>query len=388
MRARWVGVGALGAALAGCGGERAATGPVTTGAGVRLVATVGVPANYGQHDQFFRAGLAFLCSWNTGLQVYDVGDGRAGGSPQNPKLVSRIVTAGGQVHNAWWYWAPDGQKRYVFVGQEGPGVIGSSSSGDIHVVDVADLTAPVEVASYHLAGAGAHYFWVDEPHQILYAAYYNGGVVALDVSGTLSGDLSGREIARVQPGGAGNTYVWGVIPFNGSLYVSDMLSGFWQLALAGDTLRVLGGGNNVPDRYGSGLAIANGFAYSGTWGSRAGVLGNAVKIWQLGPSGAPVLHDSVVTPGFTTVSDVKVSDDGRMLMFSAEFGPAAGLYFYSLVGDPGHPAFIAHYPVTANSENGVHTAEFAEIGGRRYVFAAEDPPIPGMMILDVTSIRP
>jgi len=379
----------LSATLAACGGGgHAATGPDTTGTGVRLVASVEVPANYGQHDQFLRAGLAFLCSWNTGLQIYDVGDGRAGGSPQHPVFISRIVTAGGEVHNAWWYWAPDGQKRYVFVGQEGPGAIGSSSSGDIHVVDISDLSAPVDVASYHLAGAGSHNFWVDEANQVLYAAYYNGGVVALDVSGTLSGDLAGREIARIQPGGPGNTYVWGVMLVDGSLYATDMLSGLWQLAPASGSLQVRGGGNNVPDRYGSDLWVANGYAYSGTWGSRAGVLGDAVKIWKLGPTGAPSLQDSIVTPGFTTVSDVTASSDGRMLVFSAEFGPKAGLYFYSLATDPGHPAFIAYYPVIGNSQNGIHTATIADFGGRRYVFAAQDPPSPAMLILDVTAISP
>jgi len=36
------------------------------------------------------------------------------------------------------------------------------------------------------------------------------GVVALDVSGTLSGNLAGRKIARIQPGGSRSTSVWGV----------------------------------------------------------------------------------------------------------------------------------------------------------------------------------
>jgi hypothetical protein len=96
-------------------------------------------------------------------------------------------------------------------------------------VDVADLTQPREVAVFHLDGAGTHNFWMDESRQILYAAYYNAGVVALDVSGTLSGDLSSRLIAQVQPGGPGNTYTWGVQLAGGSLYASDMLSGLWQM---------------------------------------------------------------------------------------------------------------------------------------------------------------
>src|SRR5437899_1749808 len=213
---------------------------------VTLVAEIPVPATYGQHDQFIRAGLAFLCSWNAGLQVYDVGDGRWGGSPTHPVFISKLVTSGGQVHNAWWYWAPTGENRYVFVGEEGPGVLGSSSSGDIHVVDVSSISSPAEVAHYHQDGAGTHNFWVDETNQILYAAYYNGGVVALDVSGTLSGDLSSRLIDSLRIGGPGNTYTWGVQLYNGSLYAVDMLSGLWQLNAASGDLSVAAGGNNVP----------------------------------------------------------------------------------------------------------------------------------------------
>ena len=107
-------------------------------------------------------------------------------------------------------------------------IVGSSSAGDIHVVDVSSLANPVEVASLHLPGAGVHNFWMDEPRQILYAAYYNGGVVALDVSGTLTGSLADRVMAQTRPAGTA-TYVWGVMLHQGSLYGSDMQSGLWQL---------------------------------------------------------------------------------------------------------------------------------------------------------------
>ncbi len=201
-----------------------------------LADSVPIPENYGIHDTFVRDGIAFVFAWNTGVIIYDVGNGIRGGSPTAPVEISRLVTstngvsAGPQVHNGWWFHNPvNGDKRYLFIGQEGPAQIGSHSSGDIHVVDVSNLAAPVEVAFYHMPGAGTHNFWMDESRSILYAAYYNGGVVALDVSGTLSGSLTGREIARVQPGGSGNTFTWGVQLYNGFLYASDMLSGFWQL---------------------------------------------------------------------------------------------------------------------------------------------------------------
>jgi len=140
------------------------------------------------------------------------------------------ICCGPSVHNGWWFHNPvTSERRYLFIGQEGAATIGSNSSGDIHVVDVSDLTQPHEVAFFHLNGAGTHNFWVDEERQILYAAYYNGGVVALDVSGMLAGNLSGRLLSQVKPGGAGNTFTWGVQLANGFLYAIDMLSGLWQL---------------------------------------------------------------------------------------------------------------------------------------------------------------
>jgi hypothetical protein len=201
----------------------------------RLVHREPILPHYGIHDTFVRDGLAFVFAWDEGFILYDVGNGMQGGSPSAPVEVSRLITAatGGNspsVHNGWWFHNPvTGERRYLFVGQEGLGVVGSRSSGDIHVVDVSDLAHPTEVAFFHLNGAGTHNFWVDESRQVLYAAYYNAGVIALDISGTLSGDLSGRLLSQIKPGGPGNTFTWGVQLANGSLYASDMLSGLWQL---------------------------------------------------------------------------------------------------------------------------------------------------------------
>lgn len=204
-----------------------------SGAGpITVAAQVAIPPAYGIHDTFVRDGLAFVCAWDTGIIIYDVGNGLRGGSPAAPAEVSRIAISGGAAHNAWWFNNPvRGEQRYLFVGQEGPGAVGARSSGDIFVLDVSDLSRPAVVATYHQTGAGTHNFWMDESAEVLYAAYYNGGVVALDVSGTLSGNLANREIARSRPGGAGNTYVWGVHLHNGSLYAIDMLSGLWQLSM-------------------------------------------------------------------------------------------------------------------------------------------------------------
>jgi hypothetical protein len=202
-----------------------------------LVATEPFPErDYGIHDTFVRDGIAFAFVWNTGVVIYDVGNGIRGGSPSAPVEISRLVTSangiccGPSVHNGWWFHNPvTSERRYLFIGQEGAANIGSSSSGDIHVVDVSNLAQPREVAFFHLSGAGTHNFWMDEERQVLYAAYYNRGVVALDVSGTLAGNLSGRLLSELKPGGADNTFTWGVQLANGFLYAIDMLSGLWQL---------------------------------------------------------------------------------------------------------------------------------------------------------------
>ncbi len=357
-----------------------------------LVSATPIPPQYGIHDTYIRDGIAFVCAWNTGLILYDVGNGIKSGTPSTPVEISRIVTSanglagGATVHNAWWFQNPvTGEKRYVFVGQEGSASIPSFSTGDIHVVDVSDLAHPTEVAFYHMnvsPTAGTHNFWMDEPAQILYAAYYNGGVVALDVSGTLSGDLATREIARFKP--AASNFMWGVQLFGGSLYAIDLINGFYQLRFANGAFSTVAGGGNVNERYSSDLWVNGQYAYTGTWGgaARGLVFGNALKIWRLGATGAPTLADSIIIADIQTVSDVKGSDDGKLLVVSAEKGASAGLYLFSLT-DPAHPRLVARAVVP----DGLHPAKVADINGKRYVFAAKNPGAtvgPTWQIYDVT----
>ncbi|MEZ4588567.1 MAG: hypothetical protein R2909_19485 [Gemmatimonadales bacterium] len=351
----------------------------------RLAAEIPIAPNYGIHDTYVRDGIAFVAAWNTGVIIFDVGDGRAGGSPEHPVEISRLVPSandvpgGPAVHNAWWFKDPStGSARYLFLGQEGPGAVGQSSTGDIHVLDVSDLANPVEVAGLRIPGAGAHNFWMDESAAVLYAAYYNAGVIAVDVSGELAGDLSDRVIATVAPGGAGATFTWGVQLAAGALWASDMVSGFWKLDPA--TLSPIGGGQNVETRWGADLWVRPPMAYTGTWGgvARDGSFGNLVNVWSVSGS-EPVLVDSIVVDQVRTVSDLQVSEDGALLAVTAEKGDGAGLHLYSLA-DPAHPVRVASIPVEA----GLHTGTVATIAGRIYVFAARNPPSPALMIYDVT----
>lgn len=208
------------------------------------------------HDVFVRDGLLFTALWNDGVTVWDIGGGSKGGTPANPIQIGNVRTAswspavgGSEAHNVWWFQDAAGganAKRFVFVGEEAPGngSLLNSSNGDIHVVDVSDMTAPREVAFYHVDLAGTHNFSVDEERGILYAAYYNAGVRALDVRGDLStctadqkssdGRCDLRKMGRELAAGLGSaqSFVWGV-HFDGNfVYASDMLTGIWKLAAA------------------------------------------------------------------------------------------------------------------------------------------------------------
>lgn len=377
----------------GAGAQRitatvAGTAPVTFDATATVNAppteVTTIPAQTGHviHDTFVRDGIVFVCSWNNGVILYDVGNGIKGGSPARPVEISRIVTAangvqgGVQAHNAWWFHNPvANEKRYLFVGQEGPGVIGSSSAGDIHVVDLTDITRPVEVGLINVPGAGTHNFWMDEARQVLYAGYYNAGVAAFDVSGTLQGDLSARLITKVQPGGSGATYTWGVQLAGGSLWSVDMLSGLWKLDPV--TLATRGGGNNVPDRFSSDFWVQGNYAYTGTFPGK-GIPGDQVRVFQI-DGASPVLRDSLRLPGVNLVSDLQVSDDGRTLIVTAQSQATSGLWVYSLA-DPAHPTIIGRTTQPGN----LHTGTLAAIAGKLYVFAARVGNGPAVQIWEIS----
>ncbi|MFW6090115.1 MAG: LVIVD repeat-containing protein, partial [Gemmatimonadota bacterium] len=191
------------------------------------------------HDVIVKDGFAYLSYWNDGLVILDVGAGIAGGTPTEPEFVSRHVYSYeldgevyGNTHHAIRY------RNWVFVADEifGCAACVNGPRGYVHVVDVADIENPVEVAFYRVPEAGAHNMWVEDDR--LYVAYYQAGVRIVDVSGELRGDLwrQGREIGRFMTetttGDTPNAAMaWGPQPYKGALFVSDLNSGLWALRL-------------------------------------------------------------------------------------------------------------------------------------------------------------
>lgn len=197
------------------------------------------------HDVYVRDGIMMTALWNDGVTIWDIGGGGKNGSPSNPVQMGNVKTVNGKAHNIVWFNdAVTHSKKYAFVGEEGPGTIGSASVGDVHVLDVSNLSAPKEVAFFNIPGAGVHNFSADEQRGILYLAYYNGGVRAISTRGDLSScsadqkSSDGRcdlgkmkhELAHGLLETGGQVYVWGVHFANGSLYASDMLNGIWRMS--------------------------------------------------------------------------------------------------------------------------------------------------------------
>jgi hypothetical protein len=197
------------------------------------------------HDVYVRDGIMMTALWNDGLTIWDIGGGGKGGSPSNPVQLGNVKTVGGKAHNiVWFHDAVTHSTKYAFVGEEGPGTIGSSSVGDVHVIDVSNFSNPVEVGVFSVPGAGVHNFSADEKRGILYLAYYNGGVRAISTRGDFNNctadekSVDGRcdlgkmkhELARGLLETGGQVYVWGVQFVNGSVYASDMLNGLWRMS--------------------------------------------------------------------------------------------------------------------------------------------------------------
>jgi hypothetical protein len=194
------------------------------------------------HDIQVKDGLAYLAYFKDGLVILDVGNGIKGGSPENPKLVSRYT------YNTTDFYPPDMLagthtvfrfRNYLIAGDEVfPQFFDADSReriktlGRLHILDVTDIEHPKKVAEYSVPNAGSHNVWVED--DVLYVGNFEAGIRAVDVRGELRGDLyaQGREIGSIWAASSkafrpNVPMTWGAQPHKGHVYATDMNSGVW-----------------------------------------------------------------------------------------------------------------------------------------------------------------
>lgn len=190
------------------------------------------------HDVWIEDGIAYSSNWSDGVQLVDIGNGIAGGSPENPKQFASYAYPSGANHAAFPFRNGSTGKFYVIAGDEifpygldmkGPNMAG----GFLHFIDFTNMDEPEEIARFEIPFAGSHNYWVDG--ETLYVAYYNAGVRVVDISGELMGDLlaQGREIAFIRPSDPNgyipnSPFTWGAQVHKGHVFYSDWNSGLWS----------------------------------------------------------------------------------------------------------------------------------------------------------------
>ena len=214
------------------------------------------------HDLWVRDGIAYSAQGGVGAIAVDVGNGKYGGTIESPKLIATFPINSG--HEIYPYYQKSTGKTYLFLGDEvmnrsgkvwegtgyrlsgadgkpPKGEIAQSSGGYTHIVDFTDPKNPREVAKYHLEDYGSHDIIVED--DVLYQAYYDGGVRIVDVSGELLGNLADqkREIAvfkSYDPEGytPNAPFVMNAMPWKGHILFTDFNSGLWAAKLEPKTL--------------------------------------------------------------------------------------------------------------------------------------------------------
>ena len=212
------------------------------------------------HDVWIEDGIAYSSNWADGVVAVDIGGlkfdeknrsqkqfnpllAKAGqGSPSNPVHLADFKDINGHNHAAFPFKSQSTDKFYIVGGDEWfpwryPGKPRPyQPRGGFHFYDFTDIENPKEEAVYTITEAGSHNHWIQG--DTLIAAYYNGGLRIVDISGDLLGDIyrQGREIAfymSSHPEGhiPNSTNVWGAIPYKGYIYFTDMYSGLYCVRL-------------------------------------------------------------------------------------------------------------------------------------------------------------
>ncbi len=207
------------------------------------------------HDVWVRDGIAYSSEWGTGVVAVDVGNGKYGGSIEKPVLIGTYPTTSGATHEIYPYVQKSTGKTYLFLGDEimnrqgrvwegtnygatlgQRGGVAQTSAGYTHIVDFTDPKHPQNIAKYHQEEFGSHDIIVED--DVMYQAYYDGGLRVVDVSGELLGNLAEqrREIAvfkAFDPNGrtANASFAMNAMPWKGHILFTDFNSGLWVAKL-------------------------------------------------------------------------------------------------------------------------------------------------------------
>jgi len=214
------------------------------------------------HDVWVENGIAYSSNWHDGVVAVDVGGlkfsekdrsdvqfnpllMKAGqGSPSDPVKLAEMKDSKGRNHSAFPFLSQSTGNFYIISGDEwfpfGMNNLyqskPSSPRGGFHFMNFNDPDNPREEATYMAPEVGSHNQWVY--NDILLAAFYQGGVRILDISGELLGDLykQGREIGFFKSfhkeGRIPNApMVWGAQPYKDYIFFSDMNSGLYCIQL-------------------------------------------------------------------------------------------------------------------------------------------------------------
>ncbi len=202
------------------------------------------------HDVWIQDGIAYSSNWGDGVVAVDIGSNTsadmpgAGGSPENPVPLGSYTYPSGWNHAAFPFKSKSTGDFYIAAGDEafpygldtqGP----NRAAGWVHFVKFDGWDNPKEVARYQVPEAGSHNYWIED--DIMYAAFYNGGLRIVDISGELMGDLyqQGREIGMFLPADKDAAipnapFTWGPMPYKGLIFLSDWNSGIWAVKVGED----------------------------------------------------------------------------------------------------------------------------------------------------------
>ncbi len=217
------------------------------------------------HDVWVVDGIAYSSNWTDGVHAVDVGGlafnernmpiiqsnpllSRAGkGSTSNPTPISFKTDPTGRNHAAFPFLSESTGDFFIIAGDEDfPNGVGATNNepsnprGGFHFINFNDPDSPEETAIYQVPEAGSHNLWVKG--DTLLAAFYQGGLRILDMSGELMGDLykQGREIAFFisanKEGRLPNSpMVWGAQPYKDLIFFTDMNSGLYAIRIGSNT---------------------------------------------------------------------------------------------------------------------------------------------------------